>query len=322
MFKKIDTFIQKNQLINIGNTIIAGISGGPDSVFLLHVLEQYRKTHDLKIVAAHLNHEWRNEAQQDADLCAKLCKKFDIPLVIKKASELNITIKDNGSKEEVGRKLRRFFFEQLAQKHDAQAIALGHHANDQQETFFMRLIRGATLSGLTCMKPRDGLYIRPLLQTHKADIISHLKEKNIPFAVDSSNESTTFLRNRIRLSVIPAISKCDERFEEQFERTLDHLQETEFFLHSLTNDIFGNLAKQKNETWHIDLVQFKQLHPFMKRKLLVHWLIKEQAPMMLTEQFLDEIMRFLENSDKKNHAVHHAWRINRTKNQFYLSKKQ
>ncbi|HEX2978189.1 MAG TPA: tRNA lysidine(34) synthetase TilS [Candidatus Babeliales bacterium] len=317
---EIDNFIQKNRLIGTGDTIIAGLSGGPDSVFLLHLLERYRKTHAINIIAAHLNHEWREDAQKDTDLSKDLCLALGIPLVVKKASELQISIKNNGSKEEVARKLRRFFFEQLAAEHSAHSIALGHHANDQQETFFMRLIRGATLSGLTCMKPKDGLYIRPLLQTPKPDIISYLETNNILYAYDSTNESDAFLRNRIRTSVIPAICLADSRFEKQFSRTLNHLQETESFLDDMTEVVFENLTRKGNESWQVDLEQFRHLHPFMKKRLLVHWLIVEEASMVLTEQFLDEIIRFLESSDKKSHALHHAWLINRTENWFFLSK--
>ncbi|MBI2775068.1 tRNA lysidine(34) synthetase TilS [Candidatus Dependentiae bacterium] len=317
---EIDNHIQKNQLIRTGDTIVAGLSGGPDSVFLLHLLERYRKSHDIKIIAAHLNHEWREDAQNDVDLSKDLCTRFGIPFIAKKASDLEVSIKNNGSKEEIARKLRRFFFEQLAAEHGASSIALGHHANDQQETFFMRLIRGATLSGLACMKPKDGLYIRPLLQTHKSAIISYLEMNNIPYAHDSTNESDAFLRNRIRTSVIPAICLADSRFEKQFTRTLNHLQETESFLDDMTEVVFENLTKKGDESWHVDLEQFKHLHPFMKKRLLVHWLIVEQASMVLTEQFLEEIIRFLESSDKKSHALHHAWLINRTENWFFLSK--
>src|SRR3990172_2797015 len=126
--------------------------------------------------------------------------------------------------------MRRFFFESLVKEYNATSIALGHHADDQMETFFMRLIRGAQISGLIGMKPKNKLYIRPLLSISKAEIVNYLDENNISYMIDSTNQSDAFLRNRIRNAAIPTLKQADPRFENQFQRTLGNLQETESFL--------------------------------------------------------------------------------------------
>ncbi len=167
LLSTIQAYNEKKGLIHDGARIIIGLSGGPDSVFLLHALAQLRTTRKLFLVAAHLDHEWRTESAQDMQFCKTLAESYAIPFVAKKISQLSLSYKSNGSKEEYGRKARRFFFESLAQEYNADAIALAHHADDQQETFFIRLMRGATVSGLYGMKPKDGLYIRPLLSIKK-----------------------------------------------------------------------------------------------------------------------------------------------------------
>ena len=164
MFLSIDHFIERHSLIPKNSKVIVGLSGGPDSVFLLHLLA-HKKNHGLvqDVVVAHLDHEWRPNSDEDVQFCHELAKKYDIRLVAAKMSDLSISLKFNGSKEEVARHARRFFFEQLRKKENADTIALAHHAQDQQETFFIRLIRGASLAGLTAIKPQHGYYIRPLL---------------------------------------------------------------------------------------------------------------------------------------------------------------
>ena len=107
IFRTLDAFTKKHTLICSGQTIIIGLSGGPDSVFLLYYLLSKKEAYNLTLVAAHLNHEWRESAQQDADFCADLCKRLAVPFVCKKISDLDVTIKSSGSKEQDARRARR-----------------------------------------------------------------------------------------------------------------------------------------------------------------------------------------------------------------------
>ena len=147
-----------NSLIPNHSTLIIGLSGGPDSVYLLHQLVFLQKEKNLTLIAAHLDHEWRKDSSKDTNFCQQLCTPMPVTFICKKASELGLSLDYKGSQEEIGRKLRRYFFEQLAQKYKATAIVLGHHADDQIETFFIRLIRGSTIYGLSSMKEKEGLY--------------------------------------------------------------------------------------------------------------------------------------------------------------------
>jgi len=302
---RIRQFMCQEFLITDNATIIVGLSGGPDSVFLLHVMAELRHYHskNLKIIAAHLNHEWRPEADIDAQLCQTICDTLKIALIIKKMSELGLQIKFNGSKEEIGRKARRFFFESLAKEYNADAIALAHHADDQMETFFIRLIRGASLSGLTGMKAKDGLYIRPLISIKKSEILEYLNQHKILYAIDASNESADFLRNRIRNSVIPALKQCDDRFETNFASTHGQLQQTEEFLKELAAKTLKDISTDNA----INTVQLLALHPIMRTRVLILWLISAKVPFIPSQGFFDEIVRFLEKSDSREHNFYGKW---------------
>ena len=221
--------MEQHNLIPDKSTIVLGLSGGPDSVFLFHLLAPLHQKKLIKLVVAHLDHEWRPDSDQDIIFCKQMAKKFDCHFVTKKMSDSETSIKFNGSKEEYARKMRRYFLQSVAQEYQANAIALGHHLQDQQETFFIRLIRGAGLTGLCAIQPKNGLYIRPLLQANKQDMIDYLDEQGIGYLTDSTNTSDDFLRNRIRKHILPSLQQCDNRFSKNFQRTITQLQETEDF---------------------------------------------------------------------------------------------
>jgi tRNA(Ile)-lysidine synthase len=320
MFHKIENFIKKNGLITSGHVVVVGLSGGPDSVFLLHFLASLQKEYNLSLIAAHLNHEWRPEADQEQKDCEALTKKLNIPFVTAKRSELSATFKHNGSQEEYGRKMRRYFFEKVLREHNADGIALAHHAQDQEETFFIRLIRGASLTGLTAIKPQHGVYIRPLLETNKSDILAWLHEHNIPYAVDKTNDSSNYLRNRIRMNVLPALRTCDDRFATNFLCTLKRLKETEQFLEQLTHKTFENISEIKDNQRYINIPQLLALDETVRHRILMHWLITENVPFPTTQAFLDEIMRFLQNKNGGTHAAHQKWSIVKKQTNTFLIK--
>jgi tRNA(Ile)-lysidine synthase len=307
--KKIEHFITKHTLIERDQKIIIGLSGGPDSVFLLYALVSLQKKYNLTLIAAHLNHEWRLESNHEEQSCRELAEQLDIPFVSAKLSELSSDICYNGSKEEYARNMRRYFFEKVLQEHSAHRIALGHHAQDQQETFFIRLIRGTSLAGLTAINPQHDYYIRPLLETNKHDILNWLNEHNIAYALDASNDSQQYLRNRIRSAVLPALRECDSRFEVNFLTTLDRLKTTELFLERLTTEAFAKISSIENKVRIINIPLMLDTDKALHQRIIIHWLITENVPFPPTQAFLDEIIRFLESPQGGVHAIHAQWSI-------------
>lgn len=313
-------FIKKHNLIKKNSCIVIGLSGGPDSVFLLHFLQSIQKEYGLKLIAAHLDHEWRLNSAHDVLFCAHLCEQLNISFVSKKASELSFIPKDNGSQESLGRTLRRFYLESVCKENNADAIALAHHKDDQQETFFIRLIRGATLSGLASIKPKNGFYIRPLLTMSKNDILAYLHNHAHKYLTDSTNNSDLYLRNRIRTSVIPTLVNADKRFDATIIRTIESLQEAETFLTELTAATFNTLAILRDTSYYISISHLLSLHNFLQHRIIIHWLIVQQASFVPTQALVHEIIRFLHNNKSNHHALSSSWTLVKKKDNAFIIK--
>lgn len=306
LFSHLETYIQKKGLITDGATLIIGLSGGPDSVFLLHFLAYLKDKKNLKLIVTHLDHEWRETSKQDAQFCQKLAESYGLEFICKTISDLNFNFKFNGSKEELGRKTRRAFFESLAAQYDASGIVLAHHADDQMETFFIRMVRGASLAGLAGMKTKDGLYIRPLLEIKKDQIISYLKEHNLAYVIDESNTSDKFLRNRIRNTVIPALRSVDERFDNRFEHTHAQLQEAHEFLEAITVTLLKEII---DDSGSLSISQLDSLHSVVKNRILIEWLCAHKVPFIPSKGLLEELLRFLHQNNDGTHLFYNKWMV-------------
>lgn len=291
-----------------------------DLILLLYFLHSIQKEYALTIVAAHLDHEWRSDSAHDLLFCSVLCKKLGIPFVSKKASELTINPRKNGSKEAFARTLRRHYLESVCKEYQADVIALGHHHDDQQETFFIRLIRGATLSGLASMKPKNGLYIRPLLPVSKKEILDYLHEHSLDYRIDSTNSSDLYLRNRIRATILPAFARVDPRFDATIMHTIESLQETEDFLTELTATTFTTITTQRAGTYYISISKLLSLHSVLQNRIIMHWLIIQQVPFVPTHALLEEIVRFLNNNKSNKHTILPSWSIIKQRTNAFIVK--
>lgn len=305
----ITSLIQKN------STLIVGFSGGPDSVFLLTILAQIKQSHNLTIIAAHLDHQWREQSGKDALWCKEFCDNLNIACVIKNPSDLNCDIKNNGSKEELGRKLRRAFFQELAQQYQANHIVLAHHQDDQLETFFMRLIRGSSLVGLCGMREQEGLYLRPLLTLKKEAILQFLNNQNIPFLIDETNTDPKFLRNRIRHQLTPIIIDIDSRFEKNLASCIKNLQGTNDFLDTLTQETMHKISYQ-NQSHTIHIQMFLQLHEIMQHRILMRMLQLHNICITPSTALFEEIIRFLKSTKHNYHQIHPSYTLIKKFNHF------
>jgi tRNA(Ile)-lysidine synthase len=316
----IKNFIEKHDLIQNNSTIIVGLSGGPDSVCLLNILNSIEKDFNLNLIAAHLDHEWRSNSKTDVIFCENLCKQLNIKFITEKASNLKQNFKHTGSKEDLGRQMRRYFFEQSAQQFNANSIALGQHLQDQEENFFIRLIRGTSLSGLTGIKAKDTsstnfTYIRPLIETPKYEILQYLKTMNLEYIIDPTNLDESFLRNRIRNKIIPAIIECDERFDSNFLRTLHKLQAADNVIDKITEKEMS-LIIYKEE---LDIKKLLQLDSYIQKRILLKWLLKNRVQFTLSESFLNEVLKFLQTEHGGVHKLG-DWTIEKQHNKAKIQK--
>jgi len=189
------------------DSVVVGVSGGPDSVALVHVLLTLAPRFSLRIGVAHLNHCLRqNDSDKEAEFVASLASKFNLPFYLKKEDVRKYQQENKLSLEEAARRVRYTFYDMVAQKNRFNKIALGHHCDDNTELVLMNLIRGSGPLGISGIPPvRDGKIIRPLIKVTKSEIVDFLYEKGLKYVSDKSNREMNCLRNRIRHHLIPVL---------------------------------------------------------------------------------------------------------------------
>ena len=196
-------------------TLILAISGGADSVYLLHkLLEEGRRP-----VLAHLNHQLRGkESDKDEAFVRDLAAKHDLKIEVKSVNVAAYAKTHKKSLEEAGRILRYDFFEKVRVKYDADKILLAHHLNDNLETVLMNKMRGCNLRGRIGMRATNGHLFRPLLDAPRAEILTYLTDNKIPHREDPTNQNTEYLRNWVRLELIPELLKKNPNLLTEFQQ--------------------------------------------------------------------------------------------------------
>ncbi len=201
-------YIKKNKMINSGEVIGVACSGGRDSITLLHYLNSIKSELDFEVVAVNIDHGIRPNSALDTEFVMDFCKKNQIRAYKFKGEALKVAKEEGLTLEQAARKVRYGVFETLINKGVVDKIALAHHLNDQAETVILNILRGAGLNGARGMEPvRDKVYIRPLLNTPREEIMSYIDENNLEFVEDETNQDTTYSRNYIRNIIMPAFRK-------------------------------------------------------------------------------------------------------------------
>lgn len=204
-----------------GGTLLCAVSGGRDSVCLLHYLASIAPQYGFSVAAAHLNHQMRPEAQRDEDFVRSLCDALDVPFYTEAAPVYERSAQWNLSVEETGRRLRYDFLNRTADTIGAQRIATAHHAQDQAETVLLNLLRGTGTEGLGGIPPVRGRIVRPLLQTDRAEIEGYLASHGLSHVEDSTNEDTHYARNRLRRELWPQLESINPALVRTIGRTAE-----------------------------------------------------------------------------------------------------
>lgn len=208
LLRKVKETIEKYQMFTIAERVVIGVSGGPDSITLLHLLLRLKDEYRLGLWIAHLNHQLRGkEAEEEAQRVEKFAFECGIPFISDSFDVPALAKRRKLGFEEAARRARYDFFERVANQVCANKIALGHTASDQVETVLMRLIKGAGLDGLCGIPPVRGRIVRPLIEIFREETEDYCKRNNLKPCLDSSNNEVSFLRNRIRLSLLPLLSQ-------------------------------------------------------------------------------------------------------------------
>lgn len=271
IFEKVLSTINKHELIQKGDKIVVGLSGGPDSVCLLHILSRLKEELDLEIYAAHLNHQIRGiEAQKDAFYISKLCEEMGITFFIKSINVPEYCEKNGVSIEEGARKLRYEMFYEIKNNTRANKIAIGHNLNDQAETILMRMMRGTGLQGLKGIEYiRDGVIIRPILNIERNDIEEYCKQNKLNPRIDKTNLESIYTRNKIRLELIPYMKdNFNSNIIESIVRMGNSLRSDNDYIESEALIKFKEVSNIKSDSVEINLKPYINLHNSMKVRIL------------------------------------------------------
>ncbi len=222
--EKVREFCLTKGLLDTGDSVVVGLSGGADSVCLLFILLDMKKELDLEVSAIHVNHGIRgNEAQRDEDFCHELCHTYKVPFKCVKVDVPAIAKQRGESIEEAGRNIRYEEYNIYADVIGANKIAVAHNRNDVAETFMFQLFRGSRLTGLSGIRPMNGRIIRPILQLTRKEIEQYLSGKRQGYVVDSTNQSLQYSRNFIRNKILPSAEELQPRALEHITSTADYL---------------------------------------------------------------------------------------------------
>ncbi len=246
---KIRETIDSNLLLKKNDRVVVAVSGGPDSVCLLHALKELQETYEIKIYAAHLNHNFRGiEAHKDAQYVTQLCETLNIMGFVKSVDVPGYAQEKGLSLEEAGRVQRYLFFEEVAEKVGAEKIAVAHNLNDQAETVLMRLIRGAGLQGLAAIQHQRDKIIRPLLDISREEIEAYCGEQQLSPRIDQTNLQPIYHRNKIRLELIPLLeTEYNPRIIEALGRTAVLLRQDHDFIDQQARDMYHILRTKERE---------------------------------------------------------------------------
>lgn len=271
MINQVQQYIRANEMILPGERIIVAVSGGPDSMVLLHILHHLSSSLSCELIAAHLNHQLRPEADEEQSFVQTVCQEWGLPCYSRRVDIAAHAAEQKRNVEDLGREERYGFFTDLASRLAADKIATAHHQDDQAETVLMHMIRGTGIKGLRGILPVQGKVIRPLLSTSKNDILSYAEANGLVYCTDESNQDTSFLRNRIRHYLLPALQ---QDYNPQMVRSLSNLAcialHEDAWMEAETERCWPVVVQEQSATMiSLDLQEVLGFHPALQRRIFL-----------------------------------------------------
>lgn len=261
--------IVENSLVKKGDKIVVAVSGGPDSMCLLDILYRLKDELEFSILVAHVNHGIRIESDLEKEYVEKYCKERNIPFFYLKVDVPKLSKEKKISEETCGRMVRYDFFEKVRQENNADLIAVAHNLNDNIETILLNQIRGCGLKGLIGMDFKFNNIIRPLLTIEKKDILVYNNELELHPCFDKTNEEDIYLRNKIRLQLIPYLQELNPNFVTNISRMRNILKEDNDFIEEYTNIVFDKvIIKIDNSKIVFDFSKFMNEHKSIQKRII------------------------------------------------------
>lgn len=304
--EKVKNTIERYQMLRPGDTVIVGISGGADSVALLSVLNELKDELHISVIGAHVNHGLRGaEALRDENFSKKLCENLDLEFYVLHENVAQLAKARGLSFETCGRQVRYEFFEKISQeilrknKGSGVLIATAHNANDVCETILYNITRGSGLKGaagippVRCSEVGNTKIIRPIIDCSRLEILKYLEEKNQSFMTDSTNLDDSYARNRIRIHVLPELSKINENAVSNITRFADSVREDEEYLTDLSKELVINA---RTEDGYYDVSTLKDAGiPVLKRAIA--YIVYEKTGTHAEKVHIDKISAAVKSCD-------------------------
>ncbi|HAN10567.1 MAG TPA: tRNA lysidine(34) synthetase TilS [Clostridiales bacterium] len=271
MIKKVVEAIQKHDMINNGEKIVVGVSGGADSMSLLHILLALKNEYNIKIIVVHINHGIRGqEAARDESFVKEYCENNHILTYIFKCNVKEYAKTTHITEEEAGRKLRYEKFTEVLRAENADKIAIAHNENDCVETVLINLIRGTGLKGLTGINAKNNNIIRPLICCTRDEIESYCEENKLKYVIDSTNIENVYTRNKVRNQLIPYIKEnINEKVTDNIFRMTILLEEVEEYMEKEAYKNFNAVVKSvKKDCIQIDIEGLKRCENAIIKRVL------------------------------------------------------
>lgn len=298
--EEVYNFIRNNIGLKMEDSVVIGVSGGPDSMALLYIMNEFKKNMNLKIICAHVNHNVRKESEQERIDLENYCKENNIIFEYIKIEKWG---EDNFHNE--ARTIRYNFFEELIENYDAKYLMTAHHGDDLIETILMRIVRGSTLKGYSgfsrIVEKNNYTIVRPLITLTKDEIVRFVENNNIKYAIDNSNNEDHYTRNRYRHTVLPFLKQEEYNVHKKFLKFSETLLENNKYIEKETskviNEVFINGI--------LDISRFKELEKVIQTKIIYNILEKIYGDdlLIISDVHVDLILNLIK-SNKSNSVVH------------------
>ncbi len=247
MKDKVAEYIKVYNMIPDGSSILVALSGGQDSMCLIHILMKIKEEKSLKISAAHMEHGIRQgDSISDMEFVRSYCENNGIKLYVKQVDIPELAAKQGKGIEQTAREQRYGFFEELYRTEDIDLIATAHHGNDQAESIIINLVRGAALDGISGMAPVNGKYIKPFLCVTKREIEQYCSEESIQYKVDSTNSDVNYTRNYVRHIINPLLAAINPDFTETIMRNSEYIRAEKYYLERISENIYNEIAAEND----------------------------------------------------------------------------
>lgn len=266
MLSEIIKTIEKYSMLDLKDKVIIGLSGGADSVCLLHNLLALRDRYGIAVIAVHVNHCLRKAAEADEKFVRTVCRDLNLPLEVYRVSVRDLAKEKGLSLEAAGRLARYDSFEKAVKQHGADKIAVAHHEGDNAETVLMNLIRGAGPRGLSGIPPTRGIIIRPLIHISREKIELYCHDNGLLYCTDETNLSDSYLRNKIRLRLIPELKEINPLVEESLLKTGLILREEDQYMDTLALEFYEK-AKVNSDPSLLSIKELETQPDVMRRRI-------------------------------------------------------